>query len=121
MSQLPNDRMQAMRNLRQVIKDYLPEGFTESNKTAFYQYLQPMKLICGKKIMLLLSLILSGLIQINAQILRPIGTNLSGIQDWSSEYVFVDVFNQCREWIPHEYGSGAPWSSGVAVPLGPEG
>ena len=71
MSQLPNDRMQAMRNLRQVILDNLPEGFTESNKTAFHQYLQPMKLICPKKIMLLLSLILSGLIQLNAQILRP--------------------------------------------------
>jgi hypothetical protein len=35
--------------------------------------------------------------------------------------VFVDVFNQCREWIPHEYGSGAPWSSGVTIPLGTNG
>jgi len=80
-----------------------------------------MRIICLKGIILLLHLILSGLIQVNAQIVRPIGTNLSGIQDWSSEYVFVDVFNQCREWIPHEYGSGAPWSSGVTVPLGPNG
>jgi hypothetical protein len=35
--------------------------------------------------------------------------------------VFVDVFDQCREWIPHEYGSGAPWSSGVTIPLGTNG
>ena len=62
-----------------------------------------------------------GLFQLNGQISRPIGTNLSSIQDWSSEYVFVDVFNQCREWIPHEYGSGAPWSSGITIPLGTNG
>jgi hypothetical protein len=57
----------------------------------------------------------------HAQILRPIGTNLADIQDWSSEYVFVDAFAQSRKWIPHEYGPGAPWSSNVAVPLGPQG
>ncbi len=58
---------------------------------------------------------------VNAQIFRPIGTNLSSVQDWSSEYVFVDVFNQCREWIPHGYGSGGAWSSGVNIPLGKNG
>jgi len=73
------------------------------------------------KVIILLQLSLTGLIQLNAQIVRPIGTNLSSIQDWSSEYVFVDVFNQCREWIPHEYGPSAPWSSSVTIPLGING
>jgi hypothetical protein len=80
-----------------------------------------MKIKYHTIIILSLTLILSGLTHINAQIVKPIGTNLSGIQDWSSEYVFVDAFKQCREWIPHEYGSSAPWSSGVTVPLGPKG
>ena len=30
----------------------------------------------------------------NAQNERPIGTNLTGIVDYSEEYVFVDVFDQ---------------------------
>ena len=80
-----------------------------------------MKTNYHKIIILSLILILTGLSHLNAQINRPIGTNLSGIQDWSSEYVFVDAFKQCREWISHEYGSGAPWSSGVTIPLGPNG
>jgi hypothetical protein len=80
-----------------------------------------MKIKYHTIIILSLTLFLSGLTHLNAQIVRPIGTNLSGIQDWSSEYVFVDAFKQCREWIPHEYGSSAPWSSGVTVPLGPKG
>lgn len=61
------------------------------------------------------------LMSLFAQINRPIGTNLSGIVDWSTEYVFVDVFNQSRNWISHEYGWNAPWSSGVEIPLGPNG
>jgi hypothetical protein len=73
------------------------------------------------KFYILICCLVLSLFQLNAQISRPIGTNLSSIQDWSSEYVFVDVFDQCREWIPHEYGSGAPWSSGVTIPLGTNG
>lgn len=56
-----------------------------------------------------------------AQINRPVGINLTGIQDWSEEYVFVDVFKQSRNWIAHENRSGAPWSSGVAIPLRSDG
>jgi hypothetical protein len=41
--------------------------------------------------------------------------------DWSEEYVFVDVFKQCREWIPHENRGGTPWSSGVSIPLRADG
>ena len=64
---------------------------------------------------------LSGLFQLNAQITRPVGTNLSGIEDYSSEYVFVDVFKQSRKWISYETGSGKPWSSGVNIPLNSNG
>lgn len=52
---------------------------------------------------------------------RPIGINLTGIQDWSSEYVFVDAFKMSRQWIPHENWNGAPWQSEVEIPLGPNG
>jgi len=69
----------------------------------------------------LLLLLFVSIIYLPAQINRPIGTNLSGIEDWSTEYVFVDVFNQSRDWIAHEYGWNAPWSSGVEIPLGPNG
>ncbi len=58
---------------------------------------------------------------VNAQVLRPAGTNLTSISDWSEEFVFVDVFKQSREWIAHEYGSGVPWSSSVSVPLDANG
>lgn len=60
-------------------------------------------------------------LSINAQVNREIGINLSEIHDYSSEYVFVDAFKQSRKWIAHEYGSGAPWSSGVDIPLGANG
>ncbi|BDS10623.1 T9SS C-terminal target domain-containing protein [Aureispira anguillae] len=70
---------------------------------------------------LLLYLILYGFIPSEAQIVRPIGTNLSSVQDWSTEYVFVDVFKQCRAWVPHEYGTGVPWSSTATIPLDSNG
>ncbi len=74
-----------------------------------------------KKIICLI-IIFSGMaLQSNAQIVRPVGTNLAGIEDWSSEYVFVDVFNQSRKWISYEIGSGKPWSSGVNIPLDSNG
>lgn len=56
-----------------------------------------------------------------SQVTRPIGTNLTAIRDYSPEFVFVDAFKQSRAWIPHELTAGAPWSSNIAVPLGPNG
>ena len=73
-----------------------------------------------KRSLLSLILILS-LCYLSAQIQRPIGTNIAGIVDWSTEYVFVDAFKQSREWIAHDMMPGAPWSSGVDIPLGPDG
>lgn len=70
---------------------------------------------------LLFILIICSTVQSDAQIERPIGINLAGVEDWSEEYVFVDVMNQAREWIAHDIESGAPWSSGVEIPLRPDG
>jgi hypothetical protein len=55
------------------------------------------------------------------QINRPIGSNLTGVLDWSSEYVFTNVTKQGREWMSHGISSGSPWSSGVTVPLRSDG
>lgn len=74
----------------------------------------------AKRYLFLLTL-LTSISPLFSQINRPIGTNIAGIVDWSTEYVFVDVFNQSRDWIAHEYGWNVPWSSGVEVPLGPQG
>ena len=36
----------------------------------------------------------------------PIGTNVSGLDDWSTEFTFVDVFKQSRPWFS---GSASVW------------
>ena len=68
---------------------------------------------------------LSGLLftpfRLYSQAGRPIGINLTSVVDWSSEYVFVDVFKQSRQWISHEAGWDKPWSSGVEIPLDTNG
>lgn len=56
-----------------------------------------------------------------AQINRLVGINLAGIQDWSEEFVFVDVMNQSREWISHDFAANADWSSDVQIPLRSDG
>ncbi|PID93827.1 MAG: hypothetical protein CSA95_05960 [Bacteroidetes bacterium] len=70
--------------------------------------------------MLLILMILSAG-RINGQVQRPIGTNLVGVSDWSTEFVFVDVMKQSRTWIPHELGPNADWDSGVYIPLDEDG
>lgn len=91
------------------------------NSTYLANYIYQMKSTYFKKSVLLTALIFFASAQLNAQIQRPIGSNLTGIVDWSSEYVFVDAFNQSRKWISHDAASGSPWSSGVTIPLGPNG
>ncbi|MGB1041168.1 MAG: T9SS type A sorting domain-containing protein [Flavobacteriales bacterium] len=56
-----------------------------------------------------------------SQIDRPIGSNQTGIVDWSTESVFTNSISQAREWISHEYGSGVPWSSNIQIPLRSDG
>ena len=43
-----------------------------------------------------------------AQIQRPIGTNLAGVVDYSTELVFTDAFKQCREWTTFNAVSAGP-------------
>lgn len=68
-------------------------------------------------------LIFSGLTISNvcSQIERPIGSNLAGVVDWSSEFVFVDVMKQSRTWTPHSLEANAEWDSGVEIPLRDDG
>lgn len=41
---------------------------------------------------------------------RPLGLNLAGITDWSTELVFVDAFKAARPWISQ--AEGKPWGKG---------
>lgn len=50
----------------------------------------------------------------------PVGLNLAGVVDWSTQLVFVDVFKQAREWIPQRVSGGA-WDTGEALSLTSEG
>ncbi len=50
----------------------------------------------------------------------PVGVNLSGVADWSTQLVFVDVFKQSREWIPQRVSGGA-WNTGEALSLTADG
>src|SRR5262245_24792127 len=49
----------------------------------------------------------------------PLGMNLSGVVDWSSEIVFVDAFRNARAWISQE--KGKPWGKGPALDLDSKG
>src|SRR5262245_55124083 len=49
----------------------------------------------------------------------PLGMNLSGVVDWSSEIVFVDAFKAARTWISQEKGKG--WGKGPALDLDSKG
>jgi len=62
-----------------------------------------------------------GTSSINAQILKPIGINLSGITDYSTEFVFTDAMKQSRSWISFDSDGNGSWSSGVNVPLNEKG
>jgi len=50
----------------------------------------------------------------------PVGINLGGISDWTSEWDFVDVFRQSRAWINQEFSS-YKWSALGQLQLGPNG
>ncbi len=50
----------------------------------------------------------------------PVGVNLAGVVDWSTQLVFVDVFKQSREWIPQRVSGGA-WDTGEALSLTDDG
>src|SRR5690349_12432343 len=43
-----------------------------------------------------------------------LGTNLTGVTDWSAEWAFVDAFKASRDWIS---GSATQWDDGRALDL----
>lgn len=49
----------------------------------------------------------------------PMGMNLAGIADWSSEIVFVDAFKASRPWTSQKEGAG--YGQGGPLPLSPRG
>jgi hypothetical protein len=44
-----------------------------------------------------------------------LGMNLSAVNDWDREWVFVDVFKQSRPWISQNVGGQGPWDNGQVV------
>ncbi|MCC6753967.1 MAG: T9SS type A sorting domain-containing protein [Saprospiraceae bacterium] len=54
---------------------------------------------------------------LSAQSGRPVGINLSGVSDYSTELVFADAMKQCREWIAFNADGSGPWDTGFEVPL----
>lgn len=46
-----------------------------------------------------------------AQINKPIGINISGISDYSTELTFTDAFKQCRKWISSNADGSGPWDT----------
>jgi hypothetical protein len=60
---------------------------------------------------------LSGLAQNN----RPIGINLAGVTDWSTELVFTDAFRQSRWWISSNADGSGPWDTQITIPLNAQG
>lgn len=52
---------------------------------------------------------------------RKVGINLAGINDYSEEFIFKDVFKASRQWIPFNSDGSGGWNSGVNVPLRSDG
>lgn len=49
----------------------------------------------------------------------PLGINLNGVVDWTTQWPFVDVFKISRPWIPQR--QNYPWGQGGPLQLTPEG
>jgi hypothetical protein len=49
----------------------------------------------------------------------PLGTNLAGVFDWTSQWPFVDIFKISRPWISNRVGQ--PWGQGGPLNLTSEG
>lgn len=49
----------------------------------------------------------------------PLGMNLAGVTDWSSELVFIDAFKSARPWISQ--ARGQPWGKGGPLDLDDRG
>lgn len=49
----------------------------------------------------------------------PLGLNLAGVTDWSSELVFADAFQSARAWISQ--AKGQPWGKGPPLDIDSKG
>ena len=49
----------------------------------------------------------------------PLGVNLSGVRDWSTEFVFLDAFKSARPWISQKKGAG--WGQGGPLAVNARG
>lgn len=73
-----------------------------------------------KKTLFLFSLFLANFCAIS-QVIKPIGINIAGLTDYSTELVFTDAFKQSRKWTPSDADGGGAWDSGINVPLNAKG
>ncbi|MBS1715373.1 MAG: hypothetical protein JST30_13670 [Armatimonadetes bacterium] len=55
----------------------------------------------------------------NQEDLPMLGTNLAGVQDWSTQWPFLDAFKTARAWISQK--DGAEWGKGGPLEVGPDG
>ncbi len=60
-------------------------------------------------------------VPVDGKSLRPIGINISGIADYSTEFSFTDAFKQSRKWIPFNADGTGGWTSNIEVPLNEKG
>lgn len=58
---------------------------------------------------------------LQAQVTKPIGTNLTSVEDYSTELVFTNAFLQSREWTPFNVDGSGPWDTGISIPLRADG
>lgn len=56
-----------------------------------------------------------------AQVDKPIGINISAVNDYATELSFTDAFKQCREWISSNADGSGPWDTQINVPLNANG
>jgi hypothetical protein len=50
-----------------------------------------------------------------------LGTNLSGVVDWQTQFAFVDVFKTARAWIPQHEPFDGTWDTGEPIDTDADG
>ena len=46
---------------------------------------------------------------------EKLGVNLDDVLDYSTQWVFVDVFKHARDWVSQDVGFGGPWNNGLPL------
>ena len=52
-----------------------------------------------------------------SQISKPIGINLTSVNDYSTELVFTDAMKQGRIWTTYNSDNSGPWDTNIDIPL----